>query len=103
MTEDEIKRYESERNTRIFQALIGLVGVIFVVSLNFWYTAHSQDVNNQKWCSLMVSLDDRYQALPREAPPEAKQFAEQIHDLREGFHCAHTVQPVTPAPTGSPN
>jgi hypothetical protein len=103
VTLDDIKKYEVQRNTRIIQAVIGLVGVVFVVSLNFWYTAHSQDVNNQKWCSLMTSLDDRYQSLPRDAAPEAKQFAIQIHDLREGFHCAHTVPPVTPAPDRSPN
>jgi hypothetical protein len=87
MTQEEIVQVERQRNTRIFQGVLALVGVLIVVSLNFWYTAHSQNQNDQKWCSLMVSLDDRYQALPQDANPDAKIFAQQVHALRRDLHC----------------
>ena len=101
MTEEELterrEEIERQRNTRIWQAVIALVGVLIVVSINFWYTAYSQDQNNHKWCSLMVSLDDRYQALPQDANPDAIEFAGQIHTLRQEFHCRRT----TPTPGAS--
>lgn len=90
--EREIDRdIQRQRNTRILQAVLALVGVLIVVSFNFWFTIYSQDQNNQKWCKLMVTLDDRNQRLPPNPDPDAQLFAAQVHDLRQGLKCSGTT------------
>ena len=92
MTPEE-KKIRKRADTRITQSLIALVGVLIAISFNFWYTAHSQDQNDKRWCALMVSLDNRYQALPQDANADAKVFAAQIHVLRQDFHCPKGTTP----------
>lgn len=106
MTEEEvntrINEFETKRNKRILQAIMGLVGVLIVVTFNFWYTAYSNEQDDQKWCALMVSLDDRYQELPSTADADARLFAAQVHVLRQDLHCSPSSVPsVSPAPSGS--
>lgn len=91
--EREIDReIQRKRNTRILQAVLGIFGVFIVVSLNFWFTIYYQQQQNQKWCSLIVTLDDRNQRLPPSADPDARLFASQMHDLRAGLHCPLTTR-----------
>jgi hypothetical protein len=79
--------FDKKRNTRITQALLALIGLGIVLSLNFWYTSYHQRQNDMHWCALMVGLDDRYQALPPQADPAAREFATNIHVLRGKLHC----------------
>ena len=91
------------RNKGGLNALVALVGVAILVSFNIWYTGHLQATSDNRWCSLMVGLDDRYQNLPSDPPPssEATDLANKIHQLRVGLHCPPSSKVVT-IPASSP-
>jgi hypothetical protein len=98
MTEEEVNDrihdFETKRNTRILQAVLGLVGVLLVVSFNFWYTTYVAEKNDQKWCDLFVGLDDNYQSIPpSKLTAEQKDFAAKVHVLRRELHCSLTTHP----------
>lgn len=50
------------------------------------YTNHVAAENARKWCNLLVTLDEAYQANP---PPSAigKRVASDIHNLRTDLRC----------------
>lgn len=94
MTATEV---EKRRMTLAGRALLALLGVLIAMSLNVWFTIYYQQQQNHKWCSLMVSLDDRYQALPPSSDPAARQFAAQIHTLRNDLNCPTTRPKARPS------
>lgn len=101
--DSKIDSYERQRRLRLLQAGLGLVAVFVAISFNVLYTGYSNQRDDQRWCSLMVSLDDRYQALPKEnVSPDAAKFAAQIHQLRRDFKCAETTAPPVPSQRPSP-
>lgn len=104
MTPEEARKARKKSDGRVTQTLLALLGVLIAVSFNFWYTAHVNEQNDKRWCSLMVNLDNRYQALPPgNIDPAAKEFADNIHDLRKDFHCMSTpIFVTTPSPSPNP-
>lgn len=110
MTEEEatetVRVYERQRNTRLLQAAMAFVGLAILIGGAVLWQVHRERVADQRWCSLMVSLDDRYQALPRDnISPDALKFAEQIHTLRQELHCPRTrvTTPPGPLPSSAPS
>lgn len=103
MTDEEVRRFESQRNARILQAVMALISLTVLVGITLGYVAYSQYKADQRWCSLMVSLDDRYQALPKDGRNlDAERFAAQVHALRRDLHCPPTSGQVIPStPTGT--
>jgi hypothetical protein len=65
-------------------------------------TEHKAREDIQRWCTLLLNLDDRYQKFespPAGAAPEAKKqyadavvFQKQIHDLVEAYDCQRVVR-----------
>lgn len=64
-----------------FVCMLGLTGAAML------YANAVDRRSNQAWCELIVSLDERYQALPADAPREAVEFAADIHALRGRLDC----------------
>lgn len=60
-------------------------GIAFYVSLLLlviamgWYSGYSQQVNNRKWCQILVSID--------RSPLQSQQFHTLIHNLANEFGC----------------
>lgn len=64
-------------------------------------TEHKAREDVQRWCTLLIGLDERYQKLPSppaDATPEAKKqytdavaFQKQVHDLVDGYDCRRVV------------
>lgn len=82
---------DKRRNNLILQALIALVGLVVVCSVVLLYVNYSQRQDDLRWCKLMVGLDDRYQSLPPTADSAAREFANNIHELRGELHCPRPV------------
>jgi ABC-type transport system involved in cytochrome bd biosynthesis fused ATPase/permease subunit len=83
--EAQARHWEEEahrqRRFRILQGIIGLVALGALISFTIWYTGYVRHKADQRWCAFMVPLDKRYQQLPPEADPEAKEFAERLNYL----------------------
>lgn len=108
MTEEEaaekVNVYERQRNTRLLQAATAFVGLAILIGVVVLWQIHREHVADQRWCSLMVSLDDRYQALPREnISPDTLRFADQIHELRQELHCPRSKVKPSPLPSSAPS
>ena len=72
---------------------VGLYGLILLfftviaVGINsIWYANHVQRQNNQKWCSLVSTMDDAYRQQPPTSPTGRK-IAADMHALRREFGC----------------
>lgn len=70
------------------------VVALFVVTValagaNLWWTAHTVGANNQKWCSLMITLDRANAAAKKPPAPGTftAQFVNDITGLRRGLGC----------------
>ena len=70
-----------QRRARIVQAVLALVALGFLFSFTIWYTGYVRAKADQRWCAFMVPLDQRYQQLPPDADPEAKEFARRLNAL----------------------
>lgn len=107
MTEEEatekVDAYERQRNTRLLQAATAFVGLAVLIGVVVLWQIHREHVADQRWCSLMISLDDRYQAIPPgNISPDAQRFAEQIHELRQELHCPRSKVKPSPLPSSVP-
>jgi hypothetical protein len=74
-----------QKKMRILEALVGLVVLGALISFTIWYTAHVQAKGDQRWCTFMVPLDQRYQSLVTtddpKPDPDAAEFAARLHYL----------------------
>lgn len=94
------KEAERQRKARIAEGLVGLVVLALLISFTLWYTRYTVVESDKRWCTLMVSLDDRWQRIPNPSE-DAKRFADQVHDLRRQLHCEPSLPtPVPSAGTG---
>ena len=89
--EAQAKHWEEEahrqRRFRAIEGIIGLVVLGALISFTIWYTAHAVREADRRWCAFMVPLDQRYQQLPADAPPEAKEFAGRLRELVRDLKC----------------
>lgn len=67
--------------------LVSFVCMLALTGAAMLYANSVDRKSNQAWCELIVSLDERYQALPADAPPEAAEFAAEIRALRGRLDC----------------
>lgn len=81
------KEAERHRRFRVIEGVVGIVVLGLLISFTIWYTGHVRAEGDRRWCAFMVPLDQRYQQLPSDADPEAKQFARRLHDLVGGLNC----------------
>lgn len=64
-----------------------LVSMFAMVAANMLYTNYIAEQDAQKWCHLLVTLDEAYQAQPPTSPT-GRQVAADTHQLRLDLHCA---------------
>jgi hypothetical protein len=97
---------QERRGTRLASTIIALLVVVgLLMSFNIWYTkrvsarasaAASEALrdSNHLWCALITGLDDNYRSAPADSlPVRTRQFAAQVHDIREGLDCPETSLP----------
>lgn len=75
-----------------------LVSVVVLFSFQILYTNYSNRKSDQRWCDLMVGLDDRYQALDTK-DPDAIKFRNDVHKLRGSLQCPPAGPPQDKSPT----
>lgn len=86
--------------SRAVERLVYLAGLGLAIIFVVMYVGWTQRVADERWCGLMTGLDDRYQRL--ESPdPDARRFADQVHELREDLPCdpPTVYAPVQPFPS----
>lgn len=73
---------------------VSVVTILIVLGISIWYAGHVRSQADKVWCSLIVSLDDRYQKLlqaPAQTNPDQqrsiREFAAQMHQLKSDLGC----------------
>jgi hypothetical protein len=69
-----------------YSLLVLFVVILSTMVFNVWYTNHVQQVANQRWCALMVGMDDAYRQVPP-TTPTGRNVAAEIHRLRRSLGC----------------
>lgn len=86
--EQKVRRRAQRINTNVLTMVVLIVVSNIAVSIGgVLYSNHAAHVSEQKWCGIIVILDDTYNRTPM--PPQSRfaQFAKQIHQIRTGFGC----------------
>lgn len=74
---------------RVIVALIVVfLSVVAVGAGSMLYADYVNRESNQRWCGLVVTLDDAYRQSPQQpTTPIGKRIAEEMRKLRDGFGC----------------
>ena len=96
VTEAQIENAETghKRNVSEWRKLIMFVVTLFVFVLGSsyyanWKAERTARENDQRWCSLLGTMDAAYQQNPP-TTPTGRKLAQDIHGLHEGFQCGKT-------------
>lgn len=106
------KLLRGERQPFVYSVLAVVVATLFVVMIGFFFVKdqvemsearqrEAERVNDQRWCSLLVQLDDSYRENYGRLTPTGKAVADQIHSLRGQFGCGITPPLSSPGPRPS--
>lgn len=73
----------------IYALIMVFVSVVVVSLAGIWYTDHVARQNNQKWCALLITVDNAYaEALKNpNISPSGRRIGEEFHRLRIEFRC----------------
>lgn len=86
MTSSRVRRILTPTGALRAWWALAMIVVMSIVTAGvcIFYTAHQQRTSDQRWCQLMVSLDD-----PQIPPPNerARVIEQELHDLRHKFGC----------------
>lgn len=77
---------ERQRRARFLESFIGLVVLGALISFTIWYTGWSQAKSDERWCDLMLPLDQRQQKIVNPTPDQAE-FAARMHRLVGKLNC----------------
>lgn len=66
---------------------VSFVVMIALTGAAMQYANYVDRKSNRAWCELITGLDERYQALPADASPQAREFAAEVHQLRVELDC----------------
>lgn len=68
---------------------VSMVTIMIVLGLSIWYAGHVRSVGDGRWCTLMVSLDNRQQNLKNQpgVTKDQREFIDNIHNLRNQLGC----------------
>ena len=76
-----------EHQIRVWYAVLALViSCLLIAFVSVWYTHWVDDKANQRWCALMVTLDEAYKEVPP-TTPASKNVAREVAILRETLGC----------------
>lgn len=74
----------------VYSLIFVFVAMVVIVAAGIWYTNYatrkSNDENNQKWCTVLVAIDDAYKDA-NVTSPAGKKIAEAFHMRRVEFNC----------------
>lgn len=73
----------------LYTVSVIVVAILVVTFSGIWYTNYISHKNDQRWCSLLQSVDEAYEQV-RDNPnasPAGKHIAEEFHKLRVDFSC----------------
>lgn len=78
----------TDRGARILPILLSsMLCSVLSISLSFWFFY----ISERKWCRLMVTLDEGYNAPVQPGQPplteRGRRLAEGIHDVRKSLPC----------------
>lgn len=85
---NEIKREETTEKARkaknafVYSTIIVLISTFTLAVFTVGFTVYM----SQRWCGLVVLLDDRNKLNPPRTP-EQKRFADEISHIRKDFFC----------------
>jgi hypothetical protein len=71
----------------LIAAISVFVSLAVTASVSIFYTNSVDRQSNQAWCDIINGLHTRYEKLPPNADPYAKQFAAQIVVLKQRYAC----------------
>lgn len=77
---------ERQRRARLLEMFVGLVVLGALISFTIWYTGWSQAKGDERWCDLMLPLDQRQQQIANPTADQ-KEFADRMHRLVGKLHC----------------
>jgi len=81
-----VKRHITITRGALYGLLIAYVCLFAVAFISIQYANYAVRTSNQKWCSMITSLDDTY----REQPPATnlgRKLARDFNELRREFEC----------------
>lgn len=70
----------------LYALIVALVTAISVASISVYYANYVDRKSNQRWCGMVVALDNTY----REKPPNSdlgRDLANEFRKLRHDFDC----------------
>lgn len=70
----------------LYGLIIAYVSVFVVAFVAIQYSNYVDRKSNQRWCSIITTLDDTY----KQQPPSTvlgKKLAKDMHELRSEFEC----------------
>ena len=77
---------DTSRKVAAYAIGLGVISTMLAVGVNISYTKHSVTTSDQKWCSLLLTLDEAYGKTPPTSETGRK-VADEIHRLRVSNRC----------------
>lgn len=78
-----------DRKYLIYAITSVFISVVLLAGAGIWYTSSVSHKNDQRWCRVLVAIDDAYDAI-RNSPtvtPAGRRIANEFHQLRVDFRC----------------
>jgi hypothetical protein len=70
----------------LYGLIVSYVSALAIAGMSIQYSNYVNTESNQRWCDLLVLLDDTYSATPSQNETR-KRVAAEIHRLRIDFEC----------------
>jgi hypothetical protein len=83
-------RQSLKRNVPLYWTVISpTIAFVLLLIMMILYIDYSNRHNDERWCKLMSSLDDRQQQIKNDPKVSADQreFIDNIHELRQSLGC----------------
>lgn len=75
------------RDSRIRSLAVLVLLLISFTAVNLYWTSHIAKSEQQKWCGLLVTLDNADRNAPTPKTAFGRALVTDFRDLREGFGC----------------
>jgi len=85
MTEEDGIDVDGTGRPLAWTLLIAFAATVLIAVTTIWYTNYSIARSNQKWCDLLVAVDNPIPPDPNNA--RAVSAAKKLHNLRIDFGC----------------
>lgn len=83
----ERQRSAIHRDRRVRSLAVLIVLLIIFTFVNLWWTSHIARSEQQKWCGLLITLDNADKHAPPPKTTFGRELVKDFSDLRHGFGC----------------